>query len=264
MLRICIIIMYLCGIISCQDNKKETKSHNKSTNSNFSNQAIQLYSIPDQFSVNSVDESNKSVEKILNKSDLGLPSNFVSRDFLNNIVGYKDKLNLLVGMVVKKDTSESIPKYTITQDFKFDTTILVARIPSDGVLVEKTYDSKIGTAINYLIATLKVERKTAFQFLIEDVSEVTIENDNQINKAKLYETYHDDPEENLYYIIRAATTSSVIYKKFTYIDAEAAFDASAIKVGANYYSQSTDFSRDWKIGFYLTSVKEFLKGYKPN
>ncbi len=201
-------------------------------------------------------------KKTIDKQTLGLPSDFINRDFLSNSVGYKDKLDYLVGMVVKKEKVNGVEKYSVALDFKKDSSRVSARVPAQGILIEKKYDQKTGAGIQYLIASAEMERNAAFQVLIADVSEITID-DSAINKVALYNTYMNDPEIEQYYVVRAAVTTGILYKRFTKMSAKSDFSAAAIKVGAQYYSESSDLKQDWKIGMQLTPVKEFLKGFVP-
>lgn len=224
--------------------------------------SLQFEHIPLEFEVEQIETSEKSLGKINEKQTLDLPLDFINRDFLTNSVGFKDKLNYLVGMVVKKEKRNGVDVYSVAIDFKKDSSKVNARVPSQGILIEKKYDQKIGSGIQHLIASAELEKNSAFQVLISDVSEITI-SDNSINKLALYNTYNNDKEIDKYFIVRAAVTTSILYKKFTKMNAKTEFNAAAIKVGANYYSESSDLKQDWKIGMQLTPVKEFLKGYDP-
>ena len=252
-------------LFSCGQNRKEnaqTESAQLETGKAVLEEiSFELESIPEQFDVE-LEDNNKSQIKTIEKQSLGLPSDFVNRDFLDNSVGYKDKLDYLVGMVVKKQKVNGADKYTVVLDFKVDSAEVNARVPAQGILIEKKYDTKIGAGIQYLIASAEMERNSAFQILIADVSEITIA-DKSINKDALYNTYNSDSALDNYFIIRAAVTTSILYKKFTKMSAKSEFNAAAIKVGASYYSENSDLKQDWKIGMQLTPVKEFLKGYKP-
>lgn len=166
-------------------------------------------------------------------------------------------------MVVKKGkNSKGEEVYYVIRDFKLDSAEVSARVPAQGILVEKKYDSKIGTGIQHLIASAELEKNSAFQVLISDVSEITIL-DKSVDKIEVYNTYSKDEEIDSYFLVRAAVTTSILYKKFTKIAAKTEFNAAAIKVGASYYSESSDLKQDWKIGMQLTPIKEFLKGFTP-
>lgn len=258
-------------LFSCGQNRKEnaqTKSAQLETGKAVLEEiSFELESIPEEFDLKLEDINRSQIEfKEFNisqeKQSLGLPSDFVNRDFLYNSVGYKDKLDYLVGMVVKKQKVNGVDKYTVVLDFKVDSAKVNARVPAQGILIEKKYDAKIGAGIQYLIASAEMERNSAFQILIADVSEITIA-DKSINKEALYNTYNNDSELDNYFIIRGAVTTSILYKKFTKMSAKSEFNAAAIKVGASYYSENSDLNQDWKIGLQLTPVKEFIKGYKP-
>ena len=220
------------------------------------NQKIELSKIPTSYKL---DTDNKSTITSDNKATLDLPKDLTDRDFLTNSIGYKSNLELLVGMVVKRDKNN---KYTLIKDYKKDSTIITSRIPANGILIEKKYDSKIGGGISYLIAASKIEKNSAYQFTISDVSEATI-TDKYLNTDKLFQTYNNDPEIDSYFIIRAATTTSILYKKFDKISGRVDFNAAAIKVNSNYYSENSDLKQDWKVGVNLTPVKEYIKGIGP-
>lgn len=245
---------------SCGQKKEQTKDAEmgKKVHEDIS---FQVEHIPAEFQIEQTESADTSLEKAIDKQTLGLPVDFINRDFLTNPVGYKDKLDYLVGMVVKKEKIDGVDRYSVVLDFKIDSSRVSARVPAQGVLIEKKYDQKIGAGIQYLIASAEMERNSAFQILIADVSEITIA-DNSINKLALYNTYNSDSEIDKYFVIRAAVTTSILYKKFTKMSAKTEFNAVAIKVGANYYSESSDLKQDWKIGMQLTPVKEFLKGFK--
>jgi hypothetical protein len=198
----------------------------------------------------------------IDRSKLDLSEDFLNRDFLFNSVGYKDKLDLLVGMVVKKENVNGEIKYTTTKDFKKDSSKVYMRVPANGILAEKKYDFNVGAAITYLIASAHIDRNTAYQFLISDVSEVTI-TDKAINMQALYNAYSGDSDRDSYYLIRGAVTTSILYKDFVKIDAGVEFNVAAIKIGGTYYSQNSNMTQDWKIGLQLIQVMEELKGYQP-
>lgn len=260
-----IMLMSLVLLFSCGQGGQQMVSTEERTDDEMfidEKMSFEIESIPKEFNVEYFDNDNKTSTKKLDKKDLGLPSSFVNRYFLDNVVGYKDKLDYLVGMVVKKVKVNGVEEYHVIKDFKIDSAKVNARIPADGILVEKNYDSKIGSGIKYLVAEAKFERNSAIQVLINDVSEITIE-DKLINQKALSDTYSKDAELDSYFIIRAAVTTSIMHKKYTKTSIDLGFDASAIKVNGNYYSQNSDLKQDWKIGMNLVSVKEFLKGYKP-
>ncbi|MEQ8324020.1 MAG: hypothetical protein RH916_05030 [Vicingaceae bacterium] len=259
-----ISIVLVFALIGCVEGcvEKETESASLTGKAVTEKMELEIESIPAEFEVEYLDEKEEMVKERRDKSSLGLPADFINRTFLTNTVGYKDKLDYLVGMVVKKTTKNNKAIYTPVLDFKYDTVQVGVRVPADGILVEKKYDRKIGGSINYLIASAEVNYQTAYQVLISDVSEVTIK-DQHINKHALYNTYNGIDSITSYYLIRGAVTTSILHKKFSKMDANSEFNAAAIKVGAKYYSEDSDLKRDWKIGMQLTPVNEFLMGYSP-
>lgn len=199
----------------------------------------------------------------LPEDNINLPEYFMKRDFLTNRVGFKDKLDFLVGMVVKRGKKvKGYFEYKTTRDFKIDSIKLSPSFPSQGILIERKYDQRIGAGIKYLIASAEIDKNSALQLIIQDISELTIP-ESLIDKKELYSTYINDPEIENYFLIRAAVTTSILFKKFTKMQAKSEFTASAIKVDANYYSESSELMQDWKIGIQLIPLNEFLKGYVP-
>jgi hypothetical protein len=252
-------------ITSCNENKKhEIVEQQKNTGKDVKEDiSFKIQNISEQVELLQKNTANKSTAAKVDKKKLDLPDDFINRDFLENSVGYKDKLDYLVGTVVKKSIKNGDEKYNVVLDFIIDSVNVSARVPANGILVEKKYDYTVGIGIQYLVASAQVDRNSAYQLLISDVSEITIPG-KAINKAAIYNTYANDSEINNYYVVRAAVTTSIMYKKFVKMSAKAEFNAAAIKVGANYYSESSELKQDWKIGLQLTPVKEFIKGYKPD
>jgi hypothetical protein len=194
---------------------------------------------------------------------LDLPDNFVSREFLFNPGAFRDNLGLLIGKVVKSETVNGRVTYRIIQDFKVDTVEITAKAPPAGILIEKKYDSQIGAAIKFLIASASVEKEHAIQLVITDVSEALLEKDTQIDKGKLYAAYHDDKEIDSYSLVISATTTNIYYRDYEKSRRGAGFSSSAVNVGGNYYKENSSIRQDWKVGMVLTPVKELLKGYTP-
>jgi hypothetical protein len=250
-------------LFSCGQKKERTKDAEMGKKV-LENISFQVEHIPAEFQVEQIESTEKSllVETAIDKQTLDLPTDFINRNFLTNSVGFKDKLDYLVGMVVKKEKINDIDIYLVVRDFKIDSVKVSARIPAQGILIEKKYDQKMGAGIKYLISSAEIEKNSAFQILIADVSEILID-DKSLDKLALYNTYNNDTDIEKYFIVRAAVTTSILYKKYTKMSAKTEFNAAAIKVNGNYYSESSDFKQDWKIGMQLTPVKEFLKGFKP-
>lgn len=195
-------------------------------------------------------------------NNLDLPDDLVYRTFLSNSATYKENLNYLVGMVVKKELMYGKYIYTAVQDFKRDSIVLKTGIPTSGVLVERNYDNSLSASVGYLTANAKLTTETAVRLTINDVGIVTIE-PKTIDKSLLYDTYGTDQEISKYFLVTGAITTSILISNYTKMQAKAEFDAAAIRVGSNYYKSLNSISQDWKIGMYLVPVSEFLKGYKP-
>jgi len=256
-----LLVMY-----SCDDKTHKLKSNNSLSKYRLEKEkklSHKFEHIPNSFFLEK-DLSKKKTKNLSNPNDkklLDLPQDFTSRDFLTNTVGYKSNLELLAGMVVRKDKITN--SYTIIRDYKKDTVLIAPRVPSNGILVEKKYDSKIGGAISYILTSAQIDRNSAYQFTISDISEITL-SDSYIDIKKLARTYKNDKDINDYYLIKAAVTTSVLYKKYSKIDGKIDFSAGAIKIDSKYYSEDSDLKQDWKVGVQLTPIQEYLKGFDSN
>jgi hypothetical protein len=261
-MRTKIVLIALSAVVltSCSGGQNPVKPQIDKGKDAKENITFQIQKIPEMNVPQDTSQRLLPPQSPIDRSKLDLPADFLNRDFLYNSVGFKDKLDLLVGMVAKMENVNGEIRYSVTKDFKNDSSKIYTRFPASGILIEKKYDRRIGASITYLIVSAKVERNAAYQVLIADVSEVTIP-DNSINIQALYNAYSTGSSIDSYYLIRGAVTTSILYKDFVRIDANTDFNAAAIKVGATYYTQNSDLKQDWKIGLQLIQVKEFLKGY---
>ena len=197
------------------------------------------------------------------RSDLGLPSVFLERTFLYNPTAYLNNLEGLVGKLVKEELEDGVKRYSTHLEYKTESSYIKSYIPLQGVLLEKKYNSDVSAGIKWLIADVSMDAQTAYHVIIQDVNEVSIE-DRYIDKKRLYNQYNNNNEIDKYFIVTAATTTSIMYKEYKLIKSGTKFNVSAIQVGASYYSENSNLRQDWKIAIQLLPLQSVIDDYFYN
>lgn len=198
-------------------------------------------------------------------NQLKLPLDFTSRAFLTNNVGNKslEGIAKLVGSVVKKSVVNHVEAYEETgNNYKKNGVVIVPTEPANGVLVKNTYNRKIGSIIKFLIAGASFDNDIAYEILVNDIAEASIEG-SELDKDALYNAYGTEADKDAYYIILAAVSTSLTYSTYNKTNSKADFSISAVSVNGSYYKDGSSLFREWKIGFKPIKISEFLKGYTP-
>ena len=206
-----------------------------------------------------------SVRTTIDKRKLGLPGNFTERIFLKNSLGSTDDegIRKLVGSVIKKTTVNGIDYYDdMARNFKIATAKIEAKKPENGIVIENRYNKTIGAGISYLIANASFQNDVAYEVLINDIYSASI-TDDQLDKQKIYNAYGKDADLNNYYIVMAATSTSLLYKIFEKSKKKADFAYVGVKVNGEYYKANKQVMQDWTVGTKAVPIKEILKGFQP-
>lgn len=190
----------------------------------------------------------------------GLPAYFTNRQFLSNGTIFADHPEKLIGYVILQDPNNK-DQFTIVDDFKYDTNKLKVENPNLD-LVDRQWDWKAGLSVSSLIPSVNLSAGHSCEFIISDAYEVAIDEPN-LNLDLLYNTLSTDKDSITEYLVIGAITSNIIYKTYdsTKVDAKAQFSA-ALKINGNFYTNSTSFGEDRKVGCQTIPIIDVFKYYR--